>query len=209
MELDDLKKTWNALNKQLQNESITDENQITELIESYQTGARKSINRITHWQRLSISIGIVAILFLLSVLLIIPSVVINLMTQQRTGIMCIFIGVTIVFGMLWDLRTYRWIQNTRIDEMPIVEVTQRINTYKKWIKYEIIVISVWTVAFLALYYWMMEFYELPLPAQILFITCSAIIITITLYFIYKKFTYYNLNELRKNLDELKRLKMDN
>lgn len=33
MELDELKKSWNALNEQLQKEPIADEQQITELIE--------------------------------------------------------------------------------------------------------------------------------------------------------------------------------
>ena len=35
MELDELKKSWNALNEQLQKEPIADEQQITELIAGY------------------------------------------------------------------------------------------------------------------------------------------------------------------------------
>mgnify|MGYP003184147133 CR=1 FL=1 len=37
MELDELKKSWNALNEQLQKEPIADEQQITELIAGYKS----------------------------------------------------------------------------------------------------------------------------------------------------------------------------
>lgn len=41
MELDELKKSWNALNEQLQKEPIADEQQITELIAGYKVHAAK------------------------------------------------------------------------------------------------------------------------------------------------------------------------
>ena len=41
MELDELKKSWNALNEQLQKEPIADEQQITELIAGYKANTRK------------------------------------------------------------------------------------------------------------------------------------------------------------------------
>ena len=40
MELDELKKSWNALDAQLQKEPIADEKQIKELIASYKTNTR-------------------------------------------------------------------------------------------------------------------------------------------------------------------------
>ena len=46
MELDELKKSWNALNEQLQKEPIADEQQITELIAGYKANTRKSLGRL-------------------------------------------------------------------------------------------------------------------------------------------------------------------
>ena len=46
MELDELKKSWNALDAQLQKEPIADEKQIKELIASYKTNTRHSLGRL-------------------------------------------------------------------------------------------------------------------------------------------------------------------
>ena len=51
MELDELKKSWNALNEQLQKEPIADEQQITELIAGYKANTRKSLGRLVVIQR--------------------------------------------------------------------------------------------------------------------------------------------------------------
>ena len=46
MELDELKKSWNALDAQLQKEPIADEKQIKELIANYKTNTRHSLGRL-------------------------------------------------------------------------------------------------------------------------------------------------------------------
>ena len=61
MELDELKKSWNALNEQLQKEPIADEQQITELIAGYKANTRKSLGRLVVIQRFSIGIGAVGL----------------------------------------------------------------------------------------------------------------------------------------------------
>ena len=61
MELDELKKSWNALNEQLQKEPIADEQQITELIAGYKANTRKSLGRLVVIQRFSIGIGTICL----------------------------------------------------------------------------------------------------------------------------------------------------
>ena len=46
MELDELKKSWNALDEQLKKEPIADEKQIAGMIAEYKANARKSIGRL-------------------------------------------------------------------------------------------------------------------------------------------------------------------
>ena len=65
MELDELKKSWNALDEQLKKEPIADEKQIAGMIAEYKANARKSIGRLTGWQRFSIGIGVVGLALLL------------------------------------------------------------------------------------------------------------------------------------------------
>ena len=65
MELDELKKSWNALNEQLQKEPIADEQQITELIAGYKANTRKSLGRLVVIQRFSIGMGAVGLAALL------------------------------------------------------------------------------------------------------------------------------------------------
>ena len=50
MELDELKKSWNALDAQLQKEPIADEQQIKELIANYKTNTRHSLGRLVFLQ---------------------------------------------------------------------------------------------------------------------------------------------------------------
>lgn len=205
MELDDFKKSWSALDKQLQKENIVDEEQIAKLIAKYQLGAKKGINRINCWQRFSVLLGVVAIMVLIGILIIAPSVLLDIMVQPKSVVMAVFIGLTFVFGMWWDIKTYRWSCATKVAEMPVVTVIERINTFRQWIKYEVIAITIWSITFVGLYYWLAECYTLPILAQIVMIILFAFLISVVLYFIYKKMIYKNLDKIKKNLDELKEL----
>lgn len=73
MELDELKKSWNALNEQLQKEPIADEQQITELIAGYKANTRKSLGRLVVIQRFSIGMGAVGLAVLLLIWLLLPT----------------------------------------------------------------------------------------------------------------------------------------
>ena len=50
MELDELKKSWNALDAQLQKEPIADEQQIKELIANYKTWDDLFSYNASHWE---------------------------------------------------------------------------------------------------------------------------------------------------------------
>ena len=67
MELDELKKSWNALDAQLQKEPIADEKQIKELIASYKTNTRHSLGRLVILQRFSLGTGAVGLAVILLV----------------------------------------------------------------------------------------------------------------------------------------------
>lgn len=205
MELDDLKKSWSALDKQLQKEKIVDEKQIAELITKYQAGVTKGVNGLTGLQKLSLIIG-----GGLSLLLI-PALVGNVMFSDgiratiKEIVMAIFIILSIFGGFWWDWRTYRFSRKIKVAEASTVNVIEQVNEFRKKVKYELIALCVWILLFFGLYYWVTDFHTQPLTVQLAFISGSFAVIGIALYFIYIKLIYKRLDDIDKNLSELKEL----
>ena len=158
MELDELKKSWNALNEQLQKEPIADEQQITELIAGYKANTRKSLGRLVVIQRFSIGIGTICLATLLLIWLLLPTFGFNEQLQEKIVPFLGFIAISILAGMWWDWKTYRWNKNTHIEEMSVAEVSRRMTTFRQWTKYEVMGISIWIILFNILNYWVMEYH---------------------------------------------------
>ena len=96
MELDELKKSWNALNEQLQKEPIADEQQITELIAGYKANTRKSLGRLVVIQRFSIGMGAVGLAALLLIWLLLPTFGFNEQLQGKIVALLGFIAISTV-----------------------------------------------------------------------------------------------------------------
>lgn len=202
MELDELKKSWNALNEQLQKEPVTKDEQVIELITRYKTNANKSLRYLTGWQRLSIAVGIVGILVLL-LIWILPSLFhISEEFQSRINVLTLFIGISILGGIWWDYQNYVWIRNTKIEEMPVSVVSRRMLQFRQWMKAEIISISIWIIIFNVIYYWTMSFNKESIIAQVLLIGVVLLGDAAIICLLYK-IAYKQLNNIRKNIDELK------
>ena len=185
MELDELKKSWNALNEQLQKEPIADEQQITELIAGYKANTRKSLGRLVVIQRFSIGIGTICLATLLLIWLLLP------------------IAISILAGMWWDWKTYRWNKNTHIEEMSVAEVSRRMTTFRQWTKYEVMGISIWIILFNILNYWVMEYHLMSVGVQAILITLFVVFDALIIYILYKKVIYKHLDNIKKNIEELK------
>lgn len=205
MELDELKKSWNALDRQLQKEPIADERQIAELIARCKANTRKGIGKLIGVQRFSIGVGVVFISLLLTIWLLPLFFQDSTYWQQQFNILILilFFGASILAGLFWDYKCYRWLKNTRIEEMPIVTISQRMTRFRQWAKYEVIAISIWTVLFNALYYWVMGFHKSSWQLQVIVISLFAVLDATTIYLLYKKLIYKHLNNIKQNIEELK------
>ena len=186
MELDELKKSWNALNEQLQKEPIADEQQITELIAGYKANTRKSLGRLVVIQRFSIGMGAVGLAALLLIWLLLPTFGFNEQLQGKIVALLGFIAISILIGMWWDWKTYRWNKDTRIDEMGVAEVSRRMTTFRQWTRYEVMGISIWIILFNILNYWVMEYHLAPASVQALLITLFVVFDALIIYILYKK-----------------------
>ena len=203
MELDELKKSWNALNEQLQKEPIADEQQITELIAGYKANTRKSLGRLVVIQRFSIGIGTICLATLLLIWLLLPTFGFNEQLQEKIVPFLGFIAISILAGMWWDWKTYRWNKNTHIEEMSVAEVSRRMTTFRQWTKYEVMGISIWIILFNILNYWVMEYHLMSVGVQAILITLFVVCDALIIYILYKKVIYKHLDNIKKNIEELK------
>ena len=105
--------------------------------------------------------------------------------------------------MWWDWKTYLWNKNTHIDEMSVAEVSRRMTRFRNWTRYEIWAVATWTVIFTILFFWIMDYYTLPLMIQAVLLGCYIILDALLIYFIYKKVVYKHLDSIKKNIEELK------
>lgn len=202
MELDELKKSWNALNEQLQKEPIADEKQITELIARYKGNTRKSLGRIAGLQRISIGIGAIGLAVIVLVWFLLPTIFINEHTQNKIAALLVFITISVIAGLWWDWKTYVWNKGTHIDEMSVAEVSRRMATFRQWAKYEVIAISSWVILFNILNYWLMEYHLKSMAMQVALISFFVVFDTLVIYLLYKMI-YKHLNNINKNIEELK------
>ena len=203
MELDDLKKAWTALDKQLQKTPVTDKKQLAELITAHKANMHKSLNSIYSVQRTSVIIGIIVVLLMLGAAFEVNSGIKDEQIRVKALFFIIFMTVTVISGLWWDIKSYRWGKSIHVDEMPVVEVSRRITVFKRWTKYEMIAICIWAVLFNILYYWLMDFYHAPALMQVLIIASFILCDILIIYLLYKKFLFRHLNNIDKNIEELK------
>ena len=145
MELEELKKSWQTLDKHLQNRDITTEERVTELIACYKHKAERKLGNLMSLQRISLCIGLFILIAIGTICLLLPSLIDNTDTRTKLQVVLIFLAVTLIAGGSWDWRTYRYMQQTRVDLLPIAEVSRRIVKLRLWTRQEVAAISLWVL----------------------------------------------------------------
>ena len=208
MELDELKRSWNEIDRHLQEKKLVDEKQIARLIENYKTTARRSIGHLVGWHRFSLWVSIIAATVCIACgVWLIPAYwqIEEEQTRHKLLAICLFIAFTLLIGGWWDWMMYKKIRQIHIDEMRVAEVSRRIASFGQWIRYEVIALCVWAIAFSVLYYWIMNYRHAPLEAQVCAITCFVLVDGLVIYFVYRKIVYKHLNNIKRNINELKEI----
>ena len=89
--------------------------------------------------------------------------------------------------MWWDWKTYLWNKNTHIDEMSVAEVSRRMTRFRNWTRYEIWAVATGPLSSPYLFFWIMDYYTLPLMIQaVLLGYATSSWMHFFIYFIYKK-----------------------
>lgn len=203
MELDELKKAWKAPDAHLNRTPLASEEDIERLIAAGRASTRKSLGSLSLMQRISLFVGGILLLLLVPLWALMPDFPEGRLSQERFGLLLLFIGISIVAGLVWDWKTHLWIRKTRIDEMSVVEVSRRMAIFRRQLRNEMIAICIWVVIFNALNFWVMG-YHLAAPfTQILVIALLLVLDALIILVLYKKVLYKYLNDIHKNIEELK------
>lgn len=203
MELDELKKVWNIADSHLNQKPLASEVEIEKLITTGKKNMCQKLRRLSIIQRISLGFGGILLLLLITLWGWMPDLTVYKLASQRLIILMIFIAVSLVGGLIWDWKTFRWIRTIRIDEMSVVEVSRRMTSFQRQIRNEIIATCIWIVVFNALSFWVMGYHLSPLTTQILVIVLLLILDIFTIYYLYKKILLKYMSEIHKNIEELK------
>lgn len=187
MELEELKKSWNALDEHLKDKELIKEEELAKLI----SHADKNIHAIA---RLNIKLIVISLpilfLFLAEVILH------NHLNPVYTIILLAWIP-----ALCWDIITTRFLQRTQIDEMPLVEVISRVNRIHRWMIRERLIATAFLLilAILSFVYW--QIWQYGTGMILFFILLWGGGLTFILW-IYRKKFLNRIHEIKKNLNEL-------
>lgn len=190
MELEELKKSWNALDEHLKDKELIKEEELSKLI----AHADKGIHAIA---RLNIKL----ILISLPVLILFLT---EAFMHHRLNPIYMFIILAWIPALCWDIATTRFLQQTKIDEMPLIEVISRINRIHRWTIRERLIATAFLLilAILSFIYW--QIWQYGIWMILFFVLMWGGGLGLVLW-IYRKKFLNRIQEIKKNLGELKEL----
>lgn len=202
MEIDDLKKQWNVLDSRLKQAPLTNPSDIEKLITNCKQHADRGLRSLKSMQRISLSIGAVFIMLLLPTLIAGTALIENPLWEHRVTRLILFLGVSLIGGMVWDGMIYLQLGKIRVDLMPVAEVSHRMNRFRRQTLYEVWACAIWAVAFIVFCYILFDYHERDVAAQLCMVGFLTLWSATLIYLYYKKVVYKHLNNINKDLEEL-------
>ncbi len=197
MELEEFRQAWHALDDQLKKQDLIDREQLQDLIDRKYFSVERRINRLRKYNIIAVTlsyilIGILGIFILNS----------NYMEQISYLYIILYFMVLPVLG--WDIYTLRFLNNIRIEELPLATVIARVNRYNHWmIKERLIGFGILLIlALLHLFTGKAWATSLWLQLLLFGVWLAALLIVIR---ITNKIYLVRIREIRKNLSELQEL----
>ena len=196
MELDDLKKTWNVLDKQLQTKEIVTDEELLQVTKQKKDITKGTLNALIKNSRNILLTTIFLMLFIVFV-------------KMYDGIFLSEPYFWTLVALLppalaWSIYTLRYLAKTRIDEMPLATVIERVNKYNYWMSMERILGAIILFAFALIFIISTNLLKDNLTDQIIIFSIWILGFVFYFWFI-NKYTFKRLKEIRKNLNELKEL----
>lgn len=190
MELDELKKSWNALNEHLKDKEFIKEEEIKRLL-------GRTRNNFYSMERFNRKLRFIAVgILILSMFFWVCDDSLTDIHYYIALLLCIP-----AFG--WDIYSAHYLSQTRIDEMPLVTIVARINRYHRWMVYEWIIGILYLLVMVTFF----SFYKQVWLYSATELFSFLIIWTVGLgicFWVYRC-NLRHIKEIKKNLNELKEL----
>lgn len=204
MNLEELEKSWDMLDEELNKKALVDEQEVAKLISSGKADAQRKLGRLSLVQLLSLCVGGGLLILLILAWILVPDFMgARDGITKRLIILLAFLAASLIAGVLWDWKMLRSLKSIRIDKMSIVEVCRRMNAFRRQMHYEAIAACIWVVPFNALYFWAMGYHQASFAIQALIIALLLLADVLIIYVLYKKVMQKYINDIRKNIEELK------
>lgn len=202
MDLDEIKKNWNALNQELQQQNLTDREYIIHLINQQRKKTNGKLKLMAKLQRMSTIIGITALLSIA-----IAAAFWENGWEHYTS-PAIFAALGLSWGLWWDNRMHRLINSIRTDTMPVAEVCRYMAILSRYTQYEVWITSIWTVIFSGLLYWSLNYWQRPPLQQIWLITALVLADVTIIGTLYYRLIYKHIKDIKQDIEELKHLEQE-
>ncbi len=190
MELEELKKSWNAFDEHLKDKELIKEEELGQLLQH----TNKGIHAIA---RLNIKLILISLPILVLFLA-------EIIMHGRLNPIYIIILLTWIPAFVWDIFTTRFLQHTKVDEMPLVEVIKRVNRIHQWVIQERIIATIFllVLAALSFIYWQIWQYGIGMISLFVLLWGGGLVLIL---WIYRKKFLNRIQEIKKNLAELNEL----
>lgn len=200
MELDELKKSWEVLDKRLKKNEIIDEQMLSKLISERTKQTRSSMNKMLLYAKTTLILG--------------TFIAIGLGYYLLTTDHCckeyklwVYIWVMLCIGLVWDGMGYWYLKSINVEKMPLVDVVRKITAYHRNFIIE---------CFVAAFFFLTAFLLQAICVDLLTLNFLSILLFSTVWiagliaaiWIIKKLFYNKLKNIKRNLAELKELKQD-
>lgn len=200
MELDELKKSWEALDSRLKKSELMDENTLGKLISERTKQTRNSMNKMLLFGKVTLIIGFFAIIGLGYYLL-------TANHSNKEYCLWLFIWIMLCIGMVWDSLGYMYLRSIDIERMPLVTVIKKMTAYNRNFIIECFVaafffLSAFLVQAICIHLMALNLVSILIFSVIWIVGCIAAI------WIIKRMFYDRLKNIKRNLAELRELKQD-
>lgn len=206
MELDELKKSWHALDDRLEGRPLLNDEEVERLTAAGRADTGRRLERLRGWQRASLWTGAGALLAVAAACLwggCLSEAEDGGDEHRRLLVLATYLLASIVAGLAWDWNTYRQLRAIRTDRMSVVEVSRRMTRFQHRLRAETVAASLWLLIFNGVFFWAMGYHEAPAPTQALVAALLLAADALIVYLLYKKVMYRHLRDIRKNIEELK------
>lgn len=200
MELDDLKKSWKTIDEKLQDKQLITDDELAKIMQQKMSNAHSSQKALVRTNLVILALAVPVLIFFLW------------MYAGREYVLGKFyfwtiIGLAVV-ALPWSVYTIRYLKNTRIYDMPLTVVVERINRYNYWMMAErvigiIILFALALISIIHLQLWKIGGW---FPYFVYGVWGTAFIVYLLCI---NRLTFRRLKKIRRNLAELKEVNDEN